>query len=350
MSRPSSPKYICDTFESFVGQKISRTNCPPHPQKNRVLSIVQKSIDIFAREGSLVRISGSFMLVGDLHGSLQDLMNIFSLFGIPPKTNYLFLGDYVDRGDFSVEVISYLLALKVQYPTNVYLIRGNHEFQHINHVYGFFDECIEKYGDGEVWTAFNSAFSFLPLAVILNDKIFCVHGGLSPLTPSVKEIESIKLPIVSYAGMTQVSDLVWSDPTDSFSGFVPSDRGAGVIFGSEAVQSFLVGSHLSLLVRAHQCISTGVHAFAGTLGITIFSHSKYANESNKCGAASVTERCNITFYSIEGLEILDKAMMSLPDGCLGLQPYKPTKTRVHKKKTLKKVSAPSRIPPPELEM
>ena len=350
-SRQSSPKSICDSFETFIGQTVSKNNCPPVPEKMKIFSISRKVIRLFSEEGTVVHLNGAFTLVGDLHGSLQDLMNIFSLFGLPPKTSYLFLGDYVDRGDFSVEVITYLLALKARYPTNIYLIRGNHEFQHINKVYGFYDEIIEKYKTEDVWVSFNQVFSYLPLAVILNEKIFCVHGGLSPLTPTVHEIANIKLPIVSYVGLTQVSDLVWSDPTDLYPEFIPSDRGAGVIFGRTAVQNFLVNSGLSLLVRAHQCISTGVHAFAGTLGITVFSHSKYANEDNKCGVASVTPKNNLTFFSIDGKEILEKATMSLLDGKIGLQPYKPPKIRKQKKKVVKKASTAQTHPPaPELEM
>jgi diadenosine tetraphosphatase ApaH/serine/threonine PP2A family protein phosphatase len=318
-----SAEYITNLFKSFVGDSVRRSHCPKFPIKDTILSVIKSAMEIFYKEGTLVRISGNFVLVGDLHGSLQDLLNIFYIFGLPPKTKYLFLGDYVDRGDFSVEVISYLLALKVCYPTCVYLIRGNHEFQHMNKVYGFYDEIIEKYNDESVWTAFNAVFSYLPLAVILNEKIFCVHGGLSPRISSIEDIESIQLPIVSYVGLPQVSDLVWSDPSDTSPGFVANDRGAGVIFGKSAIKSFLLSSNLSLLVRAHQSISTGVRGFAGALGVTIFSHSKYADESNMCGAAFVTDECNIIFYSIDGVNIINKAITALPDGCIGLQSYDP---------------------------
>lgn len=328
--RNASPKAVIDFYNQFIGATLNEEMLDRLPNPNQIEQICRKSIENFQQQGTVIKISGAFTIIGDIHGNLQDLLNIFSIFGFPPRTKYMFLGDYVDRGQHSIEVIILLLSMVCKFPQHVYLIRGNHEFQHINKVYGFFDEIMAKYNNADIWRMFNQVFSYLPLASIINEQIFCVHGGLSPLTQSILDISSISLPIVSYEKLPQVSDLVWSDPTNDFLDFVPSDRGAGVLFGKRAVEQFLQNSNLSLLVRGHQCISTGVHAFAGTLGITIFSSSKYVNDNNKCGVSVVTSHNNLNFYSIDGLKILEKASMSLKEGMIGLQPYSPTKLKSHR--------------------
>lgn len=178
--RKSSPKAIIDFYTKYLGETvdISISKTPPDPRN--IERICQESVEIFKSQGTVIKLTGAFTIIGDIHGNLQDLLNIFSIFGLPPKTKYMFLGDYVDRGQYSVEVISLLLSLVCKYPHHVYLIRGNHEFQHINKVYGFYDEIMAKYNNGEIWKTFNTVFSYLPLASTINEQIFCVHGGLSP--------------------------------------------------------------------------------------------------------------------------------------------------------------------------
>lgn len=105
-----------------------------------------------------------------------------------PDTNYLFLGDYVDRGYYSVETISLLIALKVRHPDRIFLTRGNHESRQITQVYGFYDECVRKYGSGKVWDLFTNLFDFIPVSAVIESKIFCLHGGLSP---GIKTLDDI---------------------------------------------------------------------------------------------------------------------------------------------------------------
>lgn len=120
------------------------------------------------------------VVCGDIHGQYRDLLDLISIAGNPPYTNYLFLGDYVDRGDNSVESLALLLLLKIRYPSRVYLIRGNHECSSITTIYGFYDECIRKFGDLTMWTQFTEVFKYFPISALIDNQILGVHGGLSP--------------------------------------------------------------------------------------------------------------------------------------------------------------------------
>ena len=120
-------------------------------------------------------------VVGDIHGQFHDLLEMFKMGGYAPDTNYLFLGDYVDRGYYSVETVTLVVALKVRYPDRVTIIRGNHESRQITQVYGFYDECMRKYGHAGIWKAFTDLFDYMPLTAVIENQIFCPHGGLSPV-------------------------------------------------------------------------------------------------------------------------------------------------------------------------
>jgi len=151
-------------------------------------------------------------------------------------TNYLFLGDFVDRGYYSVETFLLLLALKVRYPDRITLIRGNHESRQITQVYGFYDECLRKYGKANVWKYFTDAFDFLPLTALVDKKIFCLHGGLSPTIDSLDHVRQLeRTQEVPTDG--PMCDLLWSDPQDS-PGWVLSFRGAGYNFGPDISDQF----------------------------------------------------------------------------------------------------------------
>jgi serine/threonine-protein phosphatase PPG1 len=139
--------------------------------------ICEKTKEVLMRESNVVHVSAPVTVVGDIHGQFYDLIEIFRIGGYAPHTNYLFLGDYVDRGLFSVETISLLTCLKLRYPDRVQLIRGNHESRAVTQTYGFYTECVRKYGSSHVWTYFTDMFDFLTLSVVIDDRIFCVHGG-----------------------------------------------------------------------------------------------------------------------------------------------------------------------------
>lgn len=156
-------------------------------------------------------ISFGFQVCGDIHGQFYDLKELFKVGGDVPETNYLFMGDFVDRGYYSVETFLLLLALKVRYPDRITLIRGNHESRQITQVYGFYDECLRKYGSTDVWRYCTEIFDYLSLSAIIDGKIFCVHGGLSPSIQYLDQIRTIdRKQEVPHDG--PMCDLLWSDP------------------------------------------------------------------------------------------------------------------------------------------
>ena len=175
--------------------------------------------------------------------------------GAPPDTNYLFLGDYVDRGKQSIETICLLFAYKVKYPEGVFLLRGNHECQNITRIYGFWDECKRRY-NLKLWREFINLFNCLPVAALVEDKILCMHGGLSPDLKHFDQIHNIKRPLeIPEKGI--MCDLLWADPASNYAytkanGWGANDRGTSYVFSEKVVEDFLEKHDLDLIVRGHQ--------------------------------------------------------------------------------------------------
>ena len=148
-------------------------------------------IPILREQPTLLELEGPLKIGGDIHGQYYDLLRIFEFGGFPPEVNYLFLGDYVDRGRQSLETICLLFAYKIKYPENFFLLRGNHECSTINRLYGFYDECKRRFQTIKIWKLFSNCFNFLPIAGLIDDKIFCMHGGLSPDLKTVEDVFKI---------------------------------------------------------------------------------------------------------------------------------------------------------------
>lgn len=195
--------------------------------------------DVFMARPMLLRIPAPVQVCGDVHGQFFDLLRIFELGGAPaPDRPYLFLGDYVDRGKQSIETIALLFALKVKFPDAVHLLRGNHEAAAINKLYGFFDECKRRY-NVKLWKSFVDAFNCMPVAAIVDGRIFCAHGGISPelcVPGSLAAIEALRRPTdVPDAGL--LCDLLWSDPDRSVAEWAENDRGVSWTFGVDALHT-----------------------------------------------------------------------------------------------------------------
>jgi serine/threonine-protein phosphatase 4 catalytic subunit len=203
---------------------------------------------------------------------------LFEVGGECPDTNYLFMGDFVDRGSHSVETFLLLIALKVRYPERITLIRGNHESRQITQVYGFYDECLRKFGSVNVWRYCTNIFDYLALAAIIDNKIFCVHGGLSPSINTLDEIRSIeRKQEVPHDGA--MCDLMWSDPDES-PGWSVSPRGAGYLFGGDIVDKFNRENKIDLICRAHQLVMEGYKSMFNDTLVTVWSAPNYCY---RCG-------------------------------------------------------------------
>lgn len=277
----------------------------PRFNKMQLTSLIQQVINKLEKRTPLIRRNGSFVIVGDMHGSLHDLLRIFTCFGYPPKTKYIFLGDYVDRGEYSVDVITLLFVLYNSFPESVTLLRGNHEFSVINSAYGFREECLEKYGDDLLFSMFNNAFEYLPLVCILNEYIFCVHGGISPLVKSLNDLEELKFPIDHTNQL--VTDLVWSDPANRKVHYYDNPRGQGYIFGEIAVEEFLRRTSMSVIIRAHQCVN-GYEDMFGKKVMTVFSSSNYSPVfHNSSGVITINDNNKISSEIFKPLKRVKKS-------------------------------------------
>nr|GMD98733.1 serine/threonine-protein phosphatase PP1 [Ipomoea batatas] len=226
---------------------------------------------------------------------------MFEYGGYPPEANYLFLGDYVDRGKQSIETICLLLAYKIKYKENFFLLRGNHECASINRIYGFFDECKRRY-NVRVWKTFTECFNCLPVAALIDEKILCMHGGLSPDLKHLDQIRSIPRPIdVPDQGL--LCDLLWADPDRDIEGWGENDRGVSYTFGADKVAEFLEEHDLDLVCRAHQVVEDGYEFFSNRQLVTIFSAPNYCGEFDNAGAMmSVDDTLTCSFQILKASE------------------------------------------------
>uniref|UniRef100_A0A336LSM1 Serine/threonine-protein phosphatase n=1 Tax=Culicoides sonorensis TaxID=179676 RepID=A0A336LSM1_CULSO len=241
-----------------------------------------KSREIFLSQPILLELEAPLKICGDIHGQYYDLLRLFEYGAFPPESNYLFLGDYVDRGKQSLETICLLLAYKIKYPENFFLLRGNHECASINRIYGFYEECKRRYTI-KLWKTFTDCFNCLPVAAIVDEKIFCCHGGLSPDLHSMEQIRRIMRPTdVPDQGL--LCDLLWSDPDKDTNGWGENDRGVSFTFGIEVVGKFLEKHDFDLICRAHQVVEDGYEFFAKRQLVTLFSAPNYCGEFDNAGA------------------------------------------------------------------
>ena len=260
---------------------------------------------------------------GDIHGQYPDLLKLFEIGGFPPNTNYIFMGDYVDRGKQSIECICLLLAYKIKYDENFFILRGNHESGSINRIYGFFDECKKRY-NVKLWKNFVDLFNCLPLAASIDDKIFIVHGGLSPELKLIENLNKIMRPTdVPEEGL--ICDLLWSDPEDNNQGWGENDRGVSCTFNEAVLKKFLEKNDLDLLCRAHQVVEEGYEFFADKQLVTVFSAPNYCVEFDNAGAMmTVNEDLRCFFQILKPINKNEAKEMNQGNN-RGLTPPKPKK-------------------------
>ena len=268
-----------------------------------------KSREIFLSQPILLELEAPIKICGDIHGQYYDLLKLFEYGGFPPDSNYLFLGNYVDCGKQSVETMCLLLAYKIKYPENFFLLRGNHECASIDRICGFYDECKRRYNI-RFWrkTFIDCCFNCLPVAAIIDEKIFCCHGGLSPDLESMEQIRRIMRPTdVPDQGL--LCDLLWANPNSEINGwgenyytrvdqFEPKPR--SFTFGPEIVSKFLAKHDFDLIVRGHQFVEDGYEFFAKRQLVTLFSAPNYRGICDNPGAMmSIDETQMCSFQTLK---------------------------------------------------
>ncbi|EIN13771.1 phospho protein phosphatase PPZ [Punctularia strigosozonata HHB-11173 SS5] len=284
--------------------KISKSLCLKNVE---ITAICTAAREVFLSQPTLIELSPPVKIVGDVHGQYSDLIRLFEMCGFPPSANYLFLGDYVDRGKQSLETILLLLCYKIKYPENFFLLRGNHECANVTRgkhhfwLYGFYDECKRRCNI-KTWKCFIDVFNCLPIAAIVASKIFCVHGGLSPSLHSMEDIRRIQRPTdVPDYGL--LNDLLWSDPSDTAVDWEDNERGVSYCFGKAIINDFLMRYDMDLICRAHMVVEDGYEFWNDRTLVTVFSAPNYCGEFDNYGACmSVSEDLLCAFELLKPLD------------------------------------------------
>ncbi|EGR27162.1 protein phosphatase, putative [Ichthyophthirius multifiliis] len=292
-------------------------------KESEVKILCNKAREILVEESNVQRVDAPVTICGDIHGQFYDLIELFTVGGECPDTNYLFLGDFVDRGYHSVETFLLLLALKVlyliyqqkiknkkvRYPDRMTLVRGNHESRQITQVYGFYDECLRKFGSLNVWRYCTEIFDYLSLSAIIEDKFYSVHGGLSPLIKTLDDIIVIdRKQEVPHDGA--MCDLMWSDP-DEIEGWAVSPRGAGYLFGQDVVEEFNRHNNVELITRSHQLIMDGFKNMFNDQLSTVWSAPNYCYRCGNIAAIlELDENLQKTFKTFEAAEQDNKGIIA----------------------------------------
>lgn len=266
--------------------------------EDQVKSLCEKAKEILIEESNVHTVSCPVTVCGDVHGQFHDLMELFRIGGDTPDTNYLFMGDYVDRGYYSVETVTLLICLKVRYKDRITILRGNHECRQITQVYGFYDECSKKYANTNVWKYFTDLFDYLPLTALIENQIFSLHGGLSPSIQSLDHIRTLdRIQEIPHDG--PMCDLLWSDPDDRC-GWGMSPRGAGYTFGQDISEGFNHLNDLSLVARAHQLVMEGYNWCHDRNVVTIFSAPNYCYRcGNQASIMELNDKLKYTFLQFD---------------------------------------------------
>ncbi len=283
------------------------------PIKPDIINVLCKKVkSVLAKTPSLIRLKPGVKIFGSLHGQYGDLMRFFRQYGVPDNDptfekksdiealEYLFLGNFIDRGKNSLEVICLLFALKLKFPSQIHLLRGSHEDIVINRNEGLYQECKERLGEnpdakGSVFNHVNEVFEYLSYGALIGERILCIHSGIGENVKTLAQIEKIRKPFtikhnnLSSPDQKVVFDLLWSDPVlnvDHQDNQVNKNRKSKKIkfvrFGTNAIKTFLKTNKIKIIIRSHECVMEGAEAFGNTNLYTIFSCSGYgkAYENN----------------------------------------------------------------------
>ena len=280
-------------FQVLLSRMHSKKQFIQPITEETMLRLIDHFITVLEKEPVILNLEANITVCGDIHGNIDDLLRIFERLRYPPAMRYLFLGDYVDRGIYGTEVITLLFALKCKYPEHIFLLRGNHETLSLTRVYGFFREITSGKYSVKVYNRICKAFEYLPLCAIVGERIFCVHGGISPLLDDTSKISSMSKPKDDLSSSGIFSDMVWSDPSSEVKGYVPNGRGCGYLYGSDVLADFLDKNNLDILIRSHETCQEGVSwPYADDdenvdRCLTVFSSSNYCGRKNSSAVLHV---------------------------------------------------------------
>ena len=321
MSIPSNLDSLCNMFLNYLlrPKEWSMGNVDHRFvfKAQYVVELAKECLKVMEEQPIILSLRAPIKIFGDIHGQFQDLMRFFDLWRGPTEAtnggdidsfDYLFLGDYVDRGSHSLETICLLMSLKIKYPKQIHLLRGNHEDKWINNAFGFAEECMDRLHEDvdeldSVFQKVNDVFEWLPLAAIIENKIICLHGGIGSSLISVDDIRKLQRPLeviheVQTLEQQLLVDILWSDPTDSDEELGiqinairdPNGTGNIVRFGPDRVQQFLKLNNLTMILRAHECVMDGFERFAKGQLITVFSATDYCGRHKNAGAVLVISK------------------------------------------------------------
>ncbi|KAI6188976.1 Serine/threonine-protein phosphatase [Aphelenchoides besseyi] len=257
--------------------------------------LCQMAKEVFISQSSLIEVDPPLIVCGDIHGQYADLLRVFDKHGFPPEANYVFLGDYVDRGRQNIETICLMFCYKIKYPENFFMLRGNHECPAINRVYGFFEECNRRYKSSRLWNAFQDTFNWMPLCALVGGKILCMHGGLSPQLVNIDQLRTLPRP-QDPPNPSMGIDLLWADPDQWAKGWQANTRGVSYVFGQDVVVETCNKLDIDLVARAHQVVQDGYEFFANRRLVTIFSAPHYCGQfDNAAATMSVADDLTCSF-------------------------------------------------------
>lgn len=276
----------------FLKNHFYREGRLTHDQARYILI---QATELLRAEPNLLELDAPITVCGDIHGQYYDLMKLFEVGGNPAETRYLFLGDYVDRGYFSIECVLYLWSLKLWYPNSLFLIRGNHECRHLTDYFTFKLECKHKYSE-EIYDLCMESFCALPLGAVMNKQFLCIHGGLSPELQTLDDLRTInRFREPPTHGL--ICDILWADPLEEFGqettneSFVHNHvRGCSYFFTYQAACQFLERNNLLSIIRAHEAQDAGYRMYRKTKVtgfpsvMTIFSAPNYLDVYNNKAA------------------------------------------------------------------
>lgn len=226
------------------------------PSESHIEQLTSRLRSILLEEQTVVKIKGNVVVFGDIHGNFDFLVTVMNAIHFTNDTKFLFLGNYVDKGNSSIETMLYLTLLKLQCPERVILLRGNHENSRISYAYGFYEQSIKKFGTDNVWRYFTDVFDYFPIAATVNETMFCVHSGLSKKMSTINQLRMIdRVEETLSEGI--ICDLLWSDPSEK-SGWSANERGYGCSYGRDVFEEFMARNSFKTMIKGNEFAQSGV--------------------------------------------------------------------------------------------